>query len=106
MLSGATEVRHVKCVVKWTVQATLTEEDNKRLLDLFSRWEPAAKVEQMLGQVDGMGGFNIVETDDPRDLALDVMKFQPYLEHTIYPVLELTETAEVFAEAIEFQASI
>ena len=34
------------------------------------------------------------------------MKFQPYLEHTIYPVLELTETAQVFAEAIEYQASI
>ena len=96
----------MKYVVQWTVQATLTEEDNKRLLDLFSGWEPAAGIEQMLGQVDGMGGFNIVETDDPRQLALDVMKFQPYLAHTIYPVLDLTETAHVFAEAVEYQASI
>jgi len=96
----------MKYVVKWTVQRTLTEQDNKRLLDLLARWEPAAKVEQMLGQVDGMGGFNIVETDDPRALALDVMKFQPYVEHTIYPVLELTEIGQIFAEAIEYQASV
>ena len=102
----ATEVRLVKYVVRWTVQKALREEDNKRLLDLFSKWEPAANIEQMLGQVDGMGGFNIVETDDPRDLARDASKFQPYLDFSIYPVMDLNETAQIFAEAIEYQASV
>ena len=105
-LLRATEVRLVKYVVRWTVQKALREEDNKRLLDLFSKWEPAANIEQMLGQVDGMGGFNIVETDDPRDLARDVSKFQPYLDFSIYPVMDLNETAQIFAEAIEYQASV
>ena len=96
----------MKYVVRWTMQAGITEEGIKRVTDLWAQLEPGVKYEQMLVQVDGMGGFNIIEMDDPHAGALDAYKLNPYVECSFHPVIEMADHMRLDAEAIEYRASI
>ncbi len=100
----------MKYVVRWTLQAGITEEGIKRAVDLWTQLkpEPGVKYDQMLVDTSGMGGFNIVEidTDDPRTLSLDALKLLPYIECSIHPVIEMADHGQLAAEAIEYRASI
>jgi hypothetical protein len=43
--------------------------------------------------------FAVTEGDDPASAARDIFKFVPFLEYTIYPVLDIGEAAGRLAEA-------
>jgi hypothetical protein len=102
----------MKYVLSWTPRQGGSAADNeaslKRGLDVFSKWSPAAGAtfHQFVGRVDGEGGFAVVETDDPRLILGDTAKFQPFFEFHLYPVVEITEVAQIGSEAIDFRSSI
>ncbi|HEY1634701.1 MAG TPA: DUF3303 family protein [Acidimicrobiales bacterium] len=102
----------MKYVVSWTPRQGGSAADNeaslKRGLDVFSKWSPAAGAtfHQFLGRVDGEGGFSVVETDDPRLILGDTAKFSPFFEFHVYPVVDITDVAQIGSEAIEFRSSI
>ena len=79
-----------------------------RVLELYSKWTPSSDVtyHQFVLRVDGEGGFAVTEGDDPATGAREIAKFSPFLEYTVYPVLDVAEAAGIAAEAVEWRKSI
>ncbi|WP_431965952.1 DUF3303 domain-containing protein [Nocardia sp. bgisy134] len=102
----------MKYVVSWTYRwngsAAENEAGMQRALDVFANWKPSptTKYHQFVGRLDGRGGFAVVETDNPIDLADGPSKFGFFAEYEIYPVVEIAEGAQAFQQGADFRASI
>jgi hypothetical protein len=98
----------MKYLVQWEARQTASEEVQKRALQVFSKWTPAegATFHQFLGRVDGRGGFAVVETDDVANIARDASIFGAFFDFSVHPVMEITETARIGGDALEFRASV
>ena len=98
----------MKYVIAWEARQSLTEESTKRSLQVFSKWSPAhpEKFLSFLGRVDGNGGFAVVETDDPTEIAKDTAPFVSWFEFHVYPCLEIADTAAIGGEANAFLDSV
>ena len=102
----------VKYVIAWKPRlggsAAENEAGSARVLELYSKWTPSSDVtfHQFVLRVDGDGGFAVTEGDDPASAARDIAKFAPFLEYTVYPVLDVAEGAGLLAEAVEWRKSI
>ena len=102
----------MKYVTTWKPRlggsAAENEASAARVLEVFNKWTPSSDVtfHQFVLRVDGEGGFAVTEGDDPAAAARDIAKFAPFLEYTIYPVLDVAEAAGILAEAVEWRKSI
>jgi hypothetical protein len=97
----------MKYVVSWETRANASEEDQARSLEVFGKWSPAEGTNfvQFLGRVDGRGGFAVVETDDVTLIARDMAVFGAFFDMSVYPVLEVQQTAQIVGDAIRFRQS-
>jgi len=102
----------MKYVIAWKPRyggsAAENEATTARVLEVFSKWTPSSEVtfHQFVLRVDGEGGFAVTEGDDPATAARDIAKFAPFLEYTVYPVLDVAEGAAIGAEAVQWRKSI
>ncbi len=98
----------MKYVVAWEPWPNVSEDVQARSLQVFSKWAPAEGTDfvQFLGRVDGRGGFAVVETDDVTLLARDTAIFGAFLNMTVYPVVDIQESARIAGEAVEFRRSV
>jgi hypothetical protein len=97
----------MKYVVSWETRATASEEDQARSLQVFGKWSPAEGTNfvQFVGRVDGRGGFAVVETDDVTLIARDMAVFGAFFDMSVYPVLDVQQTAQIVGDAIQFRQS-
>jgi hypothetical protein len=97
----------MKFVVAWEARANASEDLQARSLQVFSKWAPSEGTTfvQFVGRVDGRGGFAVVETDDITLVARDMAIFSAFFDMSVYPVLDIQETARIGAEAVEFRSS-
>jgi hypothetical protein len=96
-----------KYVIQWKNRDTRGDETlGRRLLDVYSKWTPAAQIVQMVSALDGTSGLSIVETDNPMDVLRDTSKFDTWLEFTVTPVVDILDAVPAFNEAIEYMESI
>jgi hypothetical protein len=97
----------MKYVVAWEVRANASEEVQSRSLQVFGKWSPAEGTNflQFVGRVDGRGGFAVVETDDVALIARDMAVFSAFFDTSVYPVLDIQESAQIAGEAIDFRRS-
>ncbi|TCJ29997.1 DUF3303 domain-containing protein [Nocardioides jejuensis] len=98
----------MKYVVTWEPLPNASEASEARSLTVFSNWAPSegAVFKEFLGRADNRGGFAVVETDDVSLIAKDTAPFGVWFAFTIYPVLEIADSAAVGAGAVAFRASI
>jgi hypothetical protein len=102
----------MKYVVSWETReggsAAQAEEDEKRLLQLFSKWSPPADAtfHQFVARLDGRGGFAVVETDNPASVMEGPSKFGTHIIFTITPVIDIMDSIPIANEGIEFRDSI
>ena len=98
----------MKYVISWETRAGITEESAARSLQVFGKWSPSepAAFKEFLGRLDGNGGFAVVETDDPAQIAKDTAPFSSWFEFHVYPCLEIAESAGIDMEAVAFLESI
>jgi hypothetical protein len=102
----------MKYVVTWTFRSfgsvTQQEASASRLLKVYSEWTPPASVtfHQFVGRIDGSGGYQVVETDSPADLAETTAKFAPFADFRVEPVLDIADAAGAAKAGIDFRASI
>ncbi len=98
----------MKYVVAWETRQSTSEEMQARGLQVFGNWSPSegSDFQQFLGRLDGRGGFAVVETNNPEAVARDAATFGPFWQFSVYPVLEIQETARISGEAVEHRASI
>jgi hypothetical protein len=97
----------MKYVVQWEQRQNASEEVQARSLQVLSKWTPSpnATFREFLGRVDGRGGFAVIETDDVTTIARDMAIFGAFFATSVYPVLELQESAKLVGDAIEFRGS-
>ncbi len=93
---------------KWNGSAAENEAGFERALQVFAKWTPPAGTtfHQFVGKLDGTGGFAVVETDNPMELADAPSKFGYFAEYRIDPVADMTEAAQVFQQGVEFRKSV
>jgi Protein of unknown function (DUF3303) len=102
----------MKYVVAWKPRLGGSAAENEaavaRILEVLSKWAPSSDTtfHQFVLRVDGEGGFAVTESDDPTSAARDIAKFAPFLEYTVYPVLDVAEGAAIMTEAVEWRRSI
>ena len=102
----------MKYVVSWTFRSfgSVAEQEASatRLLKVYSKWTPPARMtlHQFLGRIDGSGGYQVVETDSPADLAETTAKFTPFADFQIEPVLDVTDAVKAAQAGIAFRDSI
>lgn len=96
----------MKYVVAWESRAGASEDVQARSLQVFSRWSPADGVDflQFVGRVDGRGGLAVVETDDVTLVARDMAIFSGFFDMSVYPVLDVQDSARIGGEAVQFRA--
>ncbi len=92
----------------WNGSAAENEAGIERALQVFSKWTVPAgtTLHQFVGKLDGTGGFAVVETDNPMELADAPSKFGHFAEYRIDPVADMAEAAQVFQQAVEFRKSV
>jgi hypothetical protein len=98
-----------KYLIEWKNRDGLAGNENagKRLLDLYTKWTPAAsKISEFVQRLDGNGGVSIVETDNPLDVMRDVSNFSTYLEFSVTQVVDIGDAMPVFNEALDYMESI
>lgn len=97
----------MKYVLSWVTKPNSGDAEAREGLGVFARWAPAPNVtfKEFLGRVDGRGGYAVVETDDPASIARDTAIFGVYFEFEVQPVIEITDTARLATEAIEFRGA-
>ena len=98
-----------KYVISWENQegAAGQEDLGRRLMDVYSKWTPAAgNILQFLSRVDGQGGLSIVETDNVLEIMRDTAKFSTWLKFTVTPVVDIQDAVPVFNEALDFLDSV
>ena len=85
-----------------------SEEGEKRSLDVFSKWQPAAGAEfrGFYGYADNSGGVAILEVDSLQTLAKTTAPFVPWIRFAATPILPVEEAAAIAGEAIAFRESI
>ena len=85
-----------------------TEEAVPRVLELFSKWTPAAgmTIHQQFSRVDGGGSFAVVETDDAMAMIESTSTFGPYFDYQIFPVVDVAEGVAAAQKGVEFRKSI
>ena len=87
----------MKYVVTWKPRVGGTVAENEasvvRVLQTISTWtaSPGTAIHQFVVRIDGEGGFAVVESDHPADLAGTIFKFATVLECTVYPVIDVDE---------------
>ena len=98
----------MKYVIVWEPWPNVSEDVLARSLEVFSKWAPAEGTDfvQFLGRVDGRGGFAVVETDDVTLIARDTAIFGAFLNMSVYPVVDIQESARIAGEAVEFRRNL
>ncbi|MDH6243521.1 DUF3303 family protein [Mycobacterium sp. OTB74] len=102
----------MKYLVSWDYRfngtAAENEESGKRGLAVFAQWTPPASATYhvFVGRIDGGGGFALVETDDPMDIADVTGKFGFIADYQVFPVVDIAEAAGALQNGVEFRAAI
>ncbi len=98
----------VSWTYKWNGSAAENEASIERALQVFAKWTPPASAtfHQFVGNLDGTGGFAVVETDNPMDVANGPSRFGFFADYQIVPVADITEAVQAFQEGVEFRKSV
>src|ERR1700751_1796931 len=100
----------MKYLVSWTYRVNVSAGENedslRRGLAVFAKWPPPASTtsHQFVGRSDGMGGFAVVETDNPSDLTDVTSKFAFVADYQIYPVVDIDKAAQSLQDGLAFRS--
>ena len=98
----------VGSTVRPTGSAKESEEAVPRILELLSKWTPPASttIHQWFTRIDSNGGFLVVETDNPADLAEATSAFGPFFDFQIHPVIDYADGVSAVQKGVEYRNSI
>jgi hypothetical protein len=77
-----------------------SEAARKRVLQLFTKWQPGpGQFQAFYDFVDGGGGFALIEASNASDLAKTMAPWTPFLKFSARSVLPIQESAEIHGAA-------
>jgi len=78
-------------VTTYTLRSHMSKADVKRLMDMFGQRGAATGEIANYVNVDGTGGFTIVESDDMNSAYADALAYSEFMTFTISPVLKIDD---------------
>ena len=100
----------MKFVLTFTVpnggSAKDREHAEKRAMQLLAKFEPSVDISVWVDRIDGRGGFEVFESDDPVAMTKDIAIWAPLLDFELFPVIDIAEGTPAQQEAIDFRDSI
>ena len=92
--------------VTWDFVDT-SETNQKRSLQLFSKWQPGpGGFQAFYGFADGGGGVALIEASSAADLAKTMAPWTPFLKFTTRVVLPIQESSEISGAAAAWRDTI
>ena len=81
-----------------------SEVGQKRMLLLFSKWQPGpGQFQGFYGFADGSGGVALIGAGSATDLAKTMATWTPFLRFTARAILPVRESAEISGAAAEWR---
>jgi hypothetical protein len=94
-------------ITTYTPRAGTKESDEKRVLQLFSNWKPAAGQEIKGWWVTSSGqGVQVSEADSAKTILESIGPWAVYFEFNVQPAVPITEAAELLGKSIAWRDSI
>ena len=86
----------------------VTEDSQKRSLNLFTNWKPPAGYEfkAHYALADGTGGIAIVEANSPEALLEAHTPWGPFFEFRTVPVVEIDKAVPIFQRVNAWRDSV
>ena len=84
----------------------VTEEMEKRGLQLFSNWTPPFEFKAHYSRADNGGGIAIVESDSAEAIIEGIAPWLPYLEFELTPVADVQAAVPVVLRAYAWRYSV
>ncbi len=73
-----------------------SETGQKRILQLFSKWQPGpGQIQTFHGFADGGGGVALIEASSVSDLAKTIAPWTPYMKFSARAILPIHESTEI-----------
>jgi hypothetical protein len=101
----------MKFVLAYTTREGSSAEDNLKSGEsaqkLLANWtpSPSASISEWVQRCDGVGGFAVLETNNPKDLYRDLAVWSPWLKFDVYPVLDILDATPLTEEAIHIASA-
>jgi hypothetical protein len=92
--------------VLYRVRAGITEEAQKRSLQLFTQWSPPFEFKAHYARGDGNGGVAIVESDSAEAIVEGTTPWLPFFEFDVTPVVDIQAAVPVFQRAYQWRDSV
>ena len=84
----------------------MSEESQKRGLQLFANWDPPFEVKAHYVRGDGNGGITIIETDSSEAVMESVSPWLPFFEFDVTPVVPAEQAVPVLQQAYAWRDSV
>jgi hypothetical protein len=85
---------------------SITEESQKRSLQLFMNWTPPFEFKAHYARSDANGGIAIFEADDAAVVLEGIAPFTPFFDFEVTPVAEIESAVPVFMKVNEWRDSV
>jgi hypothetical protein len=94
--------------VTYTYAEDLSEEKQKRVVQVFTNWTPPAgfAIKSHHELADGSGGALMVEVSTPAALYEATAAFTPFCHFRVAPVLDITESVPIEMKVLAWRDSV
>lgn len=84
----------------------VTEDMEKRSLQLFTQWSPPFEFKVHYSRGDNGGGIGIVETDSAEAIIEGIAPWIPFFEFEVMPVVDIQEAVPVVQRVHAWRDSV
>jgi uncharacterized protein DUF3303 len=92
--------------VLYSPRDNVTEETQKRGLQLFTNWSPPFEFKANYSRGDGKGGIAIVETDSVEAIIEGIAPWVPFFEFEVTPVMDIQAAVPALQRAQDWRDSV
>ena len=92
--------------VLYSPRDNITEETQKRSLQLFTNWSPPFEFKANYARGDSKGGIAIVESDSVEAIIEGISPWVPFLDFEVTPVMDIQAAVPAFQRAYDWRDSV
>ncbi len=90
----------------YTPRDSVTEESQKRSLQLFTTWDPPFEFKAHYARGDGNGGIGVLESDSAEAVIEGIAPWLPFFKFEVTPVAPIEQAVPVFQRAYGWRDSV
>jgi len=90
----------------YTPRYSVSEESEKRGLQLFTNWQPPFEFKAHYERGDGKGGIAIIESDDAGKILEGIAPWVPFLDFEVTPVVPVEHAVPIAQRVYSWRDSV